>query len=172
MEQYLYEKILREFYYNGVNYLIVGGIALNLHGVPRATFDLDIIVAWDESNIEKIEEILKNLNFKTMVPVSLSELKDKSKRKELARKKHMFALNFYNVDDPLEEIDILIKDVSNFDELFERKKTIKIDDFEIYLISLDDLIKLKRKSKRHKDREDMKNLMLVKHIKEKNKNEN
>ncbi len=171
VEQYLYEKILREFYYNGVNYLIVGGIALNLHGVPRATFDLDIVVAWNESNVQKIEKILKKLNFKAMVPVTLTELKDESKRKELVRKKHMFALNFYNVDDPLEEIDILIKDVSDFDKLFERKKTIKIDDYEIYLISLDDLIKLKRKSKRYKDREDMRNLMIVKQIKEKNNNE-
>ncbi len=171
MEQYLYEKILREFYYEHVDYLIVGGIALNLHGVPRATFDLDIIVAWDEENIRKIEKILEKLKFKSMVPVTLTELKSKERRKELIRKKHMFALNFYNVEDPLEEIDILIKDVSDFKKLFERKKTIKIDDFEIYLISLDDLIKLKRSSRRHKDKEDMKNLMLVKHIREKESHE-
>lgn len=171
MEQYLYEKILREFYNNKVHYIIVGGIALNLHGVPRATFDLDIIIAWEEENIRKIENILHALNFKPMVPVKLSDLNKKEKREELIHKKHMIAFNFYNPDDPLEEIDIIIKEDSDFNKLFKRKKVIRIDDFEIYLISLEDLIKLKKGSKRFKDKEDMKNLMLIKQIKEKGNNE-
>lgn len=171
MEQYLYEKILREFYNNKVHYIIVGGIALNLHGVPRATFDLDIIIAWEEENIRKIENILHALNFKPMVPVKLSDLNKKEKREELIHKKHMIAFNFYNPDDPLEEIDIIIKEDSDFNKLFKRKKVIRIDDFEIYLISLEDLIKLKKRSKRFKDKEDMKNLMLIKQIKEKGNNE-
>ncbi len=164
MEQYLYEKVLKAFYENKIKYLIVGGIALNLHGVPRATFDLDIIISWDEDNVKKIENLLKKLNYKPLVPLSLIELTDVEKRDELAKKKHMFAMNFYNVEDPLEEIDILIRFPDNIDDLIKRRKTIKIDDFEIYLISLDDLIKLKKRSRRHKDREDMKNLMLVKQL--------
>ncbi len=172
MEQYLYERVLRAFYENNVKYLIAGGIALNLHGVPRATFDLDIIISWEKDNVEKIEKALKDLNFKSIVPLELHELIDAKKRKEIARKKHMFALNFYNEEDPLEEIDILIRFYdNNMDQLFERKKIVRIDDFEIYLISLDDLIKLKKKSRRHKDREDIKNLMLVKQIKEEQQNE-
>ena len=83
----------------------------------------------------------------------------------------MFAMNFYNVEDPLEEIDILIRFPDNIDDLIKRRKTIKIDDFEIYLISLDDLIKLKKRSRRHKDREDMKNLMLVKQLRGEKSNE-
>ncbi len=172
MEQYLYERVLRAFYENNVKYLIVGGIALNLHGVPRATFDLDIVIAWDEENVKKIENVLRKLNFKPLVPLDLKELIDSNKRENIAKKKHMFAMNFYNTEDPLEEIDILIRFPDNIDELIKRRKTIKIDDFEIYLISLDDLIKLKRRSKRHKDKEDMKNLMLVKQIKKEKRNEN
>ena len=166
MEQYLYEKVFREFYYKRVNYLIVGGIALNLHGVPRATFDLDILVSWDDENIQKIDNILKKLRFKSTAPISLSDLKSTEKREELSRKKHMFAINFYNIDDPLEEIDILIKGHAEFEKLFARKKVIKIDDFDIYLISLEDLIKLKKRSHRNKDKEDMKKLLIVKNFKE------
>ena len=166
MEQYLYEKVFREFYYKRVNYLIVGGIALNLHGVPRATFDLDILVSWDDENVQKIDNILKKLHFKSTAPISLSDLKSTEKREELSRKKHMFAINFYNIDDPLEEIDILIKGHAEFEKLFARKKVIKIDDFDIYLISLEDLIKLKKHSHRNKDKEDMKKLLIVKNFKE------
>lgn len=169
-EQYLYERVLRAFYENKIKYLIVGGIALNLHGVPRATFDLDIIITWEEENVKKIEKVLKNLNFKPLVPLKLTELVDDKKRDSIAKEKHMFAMNFYNPEDPLEEIDILIRFPNNIDELFKRCKTIKIDDFEIYLISLEDLINLKKRSKRHKDKEDMKNLLLVKQIMEREKN--
>jgi hypothetical protein len=40
----LYEKVSRKLNNEGVSYIVVGGIALNLHGVPRATADLDLVV--------------------------------------------------------------------------------------------------------------------------------
>ncbi len=41
------ERVFRALNGRGVRY-VAGGIALNLHGVPRATADLDIAVALDE----------------------------------------------------------------------------------------------------------------------------
>jgi len=40
----LYEDIFREFEREGVRYLVVGGIAVNLYGYVRLTVDLDEIV--------------------------------------------------------------------------------------------------------------------------------
>jgi hypothetical protein len=37
-----------------VRYLVIGGIAAILYGVPRATFDLDIVIAADPDNAQRL----------------------------------------------------------------------------------------------------------------------
>ena len=56
-----------------MRYVVVGEIALNLHGVPRATADLDITVAIDEKNLEKLFGVMEELGFKPRIPVSSHE---------------------------------------------------------------------------------------------------
>ena len=43
----------------GVDYVVVGGVALNLHGLVRATEDLDVFVRPDPENIERLRRALK-----------------------------------------------------------------------------------------------------------------
>ena len=49
-----YFDILKEFFDRKIDYLIVGGLAVNLYGVPRVTQDIDIIIALDKENIFKL----------------------------------------------------------------------------------------------------------------------
>lgn len=42
----------------GVEYAVFGGIALNLHGLSRFTEDLDLFVAPDAGNIERLKRAL------------------------------------------------------------------------------------------------------------------
>ena len=41
-----------------VRYIVIGGIAAVLHGVPRATFDLDILIDADPENAKKLLDAL------------------------------------------------------------------------------------------------------------------
>ena len=43
----------------GVDYIIVGGVALNVHGLIRATEDLDVFVRPDPENIGRLRQALK-----------------------------------------------------------------------------------------------------------------
>ncbi len=56
-----YEKVFRALNSRGVRY------------VPRATADLDIAVAIDEKNLEKLFEVMEELGFKPRIPVSSQE---------------------------------------------------------------------------------------------------
>ena len=38
------QAVFESFEAHGVEYVVIGGIAAVLHGVPRATFDLDILI--------------------------------------------------------------------------------------------------------------------------------
>lgn len=45
----------------GVDYVVVGGVVVNLHGLIRATEDLDVFVRPEPANIERLREASKAL---------------------------------------------------------------------------------------------------------------
>lgn len=66
----------------GVEYLVCGGIAVNLYGIERATADIDITVSLDEENLDRFVSAAKKLGLKPKMPVKLEELTDHRKREE------------------------------------------------------------------------------------------
>ena len=53
--------LLRALSREGVRYKVVGGMALNLHGLVRATEDLDIFVDPEEANVERLKAALRSV---------------------------------------------------------------------------------------------------------------
>ena len=51
-------RVFRSFQDHDVRYVVIGGIAAILHGVPRATFDLDILIEATEENAERLLKAL------------------------------------------------------------------------------------------------------------------
>lgn len=49
------QDVFRCFQKHNIKYLVIGGIASVMHGVPRATFDLDILIE-DARLLELTEE--------------------------------------------------------------------------------------------------------------------
>ena len=47
---------------SGLEFVVIGGLCVVYHGVPVATFDLDICCPFGEENIRKIESAVKDLN--------------------------------------------------------------------------------------------------------------
>ncbi|HEY3494315.1 MAG TPA: nucleotidyl transferase AbiEii/AbiGii toxin family protein [Polyangiaceae bacterium] len=45
----------------GVDYVVVGGVAMNLHGLVRATEDLDVFIRPDAANIDRLRRALRNV---------------------------------------------------------------------------------------------------------------
>lgn len=54
-------EILRALEANQVEYAVVGGVAINFHGLARATVDLDLFVARGEENIGRLKTALKSV---------------------------------------------------------------------------------------------------------------
>ncbi len=57
-----YFEILEGLYKSKVRYLVVGGLSVNLYGVPRVTQDIDIVIAMDRENVLKITSLLKEFS--------------------------------------------------------------------------------------------------------------
>jgi hypothetical protein len=75
-------------------------------------------------------------------------------RDEYIKNRDLIAWNFYNENNPTEQVDILIThDVSDF-----KSEKFRVGQQEFKVISKDDLIKMKKKSGRDKDLLDIKEL--------------
>lgn len=59
------QSVFASFQKNDVKYLVIGGIAAVLYGVPRATFDLDILIEPTTENAQKLLDALLETNFGT-----------------------------------------------------------------------------------------------------------
>jgi hypothetical protein len=109
---------------NKVEYLLIGGWAVALHGHPRSTKDIDFFVSIDNSNLEKLERALNSFG---APPYDINHLSEKGN------------LLIFGVS-PI-RIDIINEaDGIDFKDCYSRRETIIVDDMEIPLISKADLI--------------------------------
>lgn len=132
---------LREFIHllntKNVRYVIVGAWALAFHGRPRYTGALDIFVANDQANADKLMEVMEAFGFGDIG----------IEREDFLHEDYVVQLG----QEP-NRIDILtgISGVM-FEEAWNNRETGSLSGLDIFFISRDLLIKNKRAANRDKD---------------------
>ena len=167
-----YEHVFRELERCKVQYLVVGGTALVLHGVVRLTKDLDIFVDFSPSNLRKFIDAMVRLGYKPKVPVKAEDFIDPENREKWKREKNMKVFSFYHPEKPEELIDIFVYEPIKFDEAKKEKKIMKAQGISIPVISIRNLKRLKRLANRPQDLADveaLENLERLEKSHEKNK---
>ena len=124
-----------------VEFMLVGGYAVNYHGYSRFTGDLDLWSNPSEKNIEALIRSIDAFGFDTNILIG-KDLKNESPVK-LA-------------EDGI-KIEILhhLEGGFSFEEAYERAKFISVENIEVKLISFDDLLANKSNSMRMKDAVDV-----------------
>jgi len=129
---------------HNVDYLVVGGYAVGIHGHPRYTGGLDI---WLNISNENAERILTAVNEFGFSSYNLSI-------KDFTKEGSVIQLGY-----PPLRIDLLNQiDGVTFSECIENKKEVTIEGVKINFISYNDLLKNKRASNRPQDIADLDNL--------------
>jgi len=59
------KDVFASFERHDVHYVVIGGIAAILYGVPRATFDLDILIEPTQSNAQRLLQALLDVGLGT-----------------------------------------------------------------------------------------------------------
>lgn len=162
----IYEGILKEFQKKKVKYVLVGGIAVNLLGSLRSTADLDILVEMSDENLAKIVKILKKRGYHVKSPVDPVGIADKNIRRDWIKNKHMKAFNFYK-DDEMKEVDIIIDSPVTYEKAKKDVVKVKAGNITIPVISIDNLIKMKKKANRMVDEFDIEELKRIKKLRKK-----
>ena len=156
-----YQTIFKKLNQQKIDYLVVGGLAVNFHGIPRMTYDLDLMILLEPKNILGIVAFLSKLGYRPRVPVDPKELADGEKRNSWVKEKNMKAFTFCSDKHPLGEIDLLIDSPIPYHLLKERAIFIEIQGEPIPVVSIPDLIRLKRKTGRKQDLSDVQLLKKV-----------
>ena len=124
-----------------VEYLIIGGAAVNVHGYTRATGDLDIWYNPVKENFDKLIEAIEAFGFETD---SLKEITDLTK-------------SFIRLPMDVIYVELLsmIDGKLDFSESFKKAYIFSFHTVDVYVIGYDDLIQNKIMSRRAKDLEDI-----------------
>ena len=156
-----FQTIFRELNSLDIDYLVVGGLAVNFHGIPRMTYDIDLMVLLDPKNVLKLVTKLTQWGYKPKIPVDPRDLADEMKRNSWIFEKGMKALNFYSETLPIAEIDIVIDSPIPYEELKNRAIKVDLPDEKIPAVSIHDLIELKLRAGRKQDLADVEHLKMV-----------
>ncbi|MBK9521494.1 MAG: nucleotidyl transferase AbiEii/AbiGii toxin family protein [Rhodocyclaceae bacterium] len=142
-----------------VRYILVGGLAMNLHGVPRMTMDVDIVLAMDNANLDLFIECARAMKLSPVAPVDLGDLKDPNKRRDWFEHKHMIAFGLQNtVTRPPTMVDVLVAPQIDIAVAFSRAIATQVGNTVVQLASIEDMIQLKTATGRAQDQSDIEHL--------------
>jgi hypothetical protein len=134
------QSVFASFQKNDVRYLVIGGIAAVLYGVPRATFDLDVLI---EPTLENAKRLLRAMSEAGLGTASLA-----SADEVLSTEITIFT-DRIRLDVQTSTPGIV------FAEAWQRKVTMNYKGQALEVVSLADLIASKRASGRDVDLEDV-----------------
>jgi len=122
---------------NEVKYLIIGGYAVNFHGYPRYTKDIDFWIWLEKDNIHRLLSALNAFGFGSL-GLSEADFSNPSNVVQLGQEPY--------------RIDILSDlEGASFETCFARKTQVEADGITINFISAEDLIKAKIDAGRPQD---------------------
>ena len=148
-------QVLEAFEKEEVDYILVGGLAVILHGMPRLTQDIDVFVKMNPENIGKLQKALHRVyqDDESINEITLDELNHYSVIR------YGSPGGFY--------IDIMAKlgEVATYDNL--EYETIIVDEISIKVATAEKLFELKKDTLRLEDKRDA--FFLSELIRKKNK---
>jgi hypothetical protein len=157
----LLEPIFAALERRGVRYVVVGGLATVLHGYARLTADVDLIVDLTPSEAEKAIAALTDLGFRPRAPVDPAEFANPDVRASWVREKGMRVFSMYDPAQPMREVDLFVEHPIAFDELWARSEMLGLATTSVRVVSIADLIALKRLAGRSQDLEDIAALQAI-----------
>ena len=126
-----------------VKYVVIGGIAAVLHGVPRATFDLDILVEATPENVERLLHAFLEARLGTAALTTPEDV--------LAHEITVFN-DRVRIDVQTSTPGLVFQDA------WQKREIMSYEGQEFYVVSLEDLLASKRAAGRDKDLEDVRML--------------
>lgn len=130
------QDVFRSFQLHDVRYVVIGGIASILHGVPRATFDLDILIEATPENAQRLLDALLDAGLGTAALTS----------------SHAVLANEITIFKDRVRVDVQTSTPGlRFSDAWARRKTVTYQGQDFFILAKEDLISSKRAAGRPVD---------------------
>lgn len=140
------DEILAALAKHRVDFVVIGGIAVQAHGYLRGTHDLDIIPEPRTLNMTRLSEALAELEAGLRVPgaIQLSDPHALGRASLIQVSTRFGPLDIVNVEH-------VAGPPTSYDDLREAALVIELRDFEVRVAGLSELIRMKRAAGRQQD---------------------
>lgn len=150
--------LLKRLVAHGVDFVVVGGIAMVAHGSSRTTNDLDIVYSTADANLEALGAALVELGARVR---GVEDEVDFVPDARTLRRTSILTLA-----SPDGDIDLLVGPAGapRYSVLRSRAERAIIDGVAVPIASLDDLEAMKREAKRPKDKLDLEEIDAIRRL--------
>ena len=147
---------------SNIRYVVVGGLATVLHGYARLTVDIDLAVDLTPDEAQKAISTLTKMGMVPQLPLNPFDFANAQTRQTWNREKNMQVFSMIDPRNPLRIVDLFVENPIPFEDLWSRSTTVQVDMVSIRIVSLVDLIHLKRLAGRPQDLTDIERLEQIK----------
>jgi hypothetical protein len=147
--------LLQSLYDEQVQYVLVGGLAVQLHGFMRSTFDIDLVLAMNDENLVRFIAVANRYGLVPTNPVPIDSLRNASQIDQWHREKGMLAFALREPHIGGSVVDVLVRPDVPFDKLMANAVAGELFARKVWIASIDDLLTMKRSANRPKDQLDV-----------------
>jgi predicted nucleotidyltransferase len=134
-----------------VDFVLVGGLAVALHGYQRVTMDVDVVLAMEPDNLRRFIDNAKAAGLQPVIPVPIDSLANPALIEQWYREKGMLAFGLRGPDMMATVIDVLVRPVVSFDDLKRDAVPVPVGTLTVPIASIEHLIAMKTGTGRGKD---------------------
>jgi len=141
-----------------VRFVLVGGLALVLHGLDRLTADVDLVIDLSAESARAAVDALTAAGYRPLAPVDPIALADPAQRDEWQSLRNMQVFSFWDSANARPTVDIMLAPAVRFEDLWSSASVMNIGGNEVRVASIEHLIRMKAAAGRTQDLADIERL--------------
>lgn len=154
----MFEELLAYLEEQDVRFVVVGGIAVVIHGFARLTADVDLVIDLEKSNVLRCVDALGKRGLQPMLPVAATDFAEETIRNDWVEHRNLQVFTMRDPRNPMLTVDLFARAPIPFEELWTNAKTFSLGGRPVRIVSLDHLIRMKREAARPQDLLDLEQL--------------
>ena len=136
-----------------IPYVLMGGLTVRVYGIPRPTYDIDFTLAVPRPSLLDFYRTLQELGYTVPDPYFTGWL-------DRVAEMPVVKIRFFDGENGV-DIDFFLAESDFQRQFLARRRREKIDDFDVWIVSPEDLILLKLISRRPRDMADIGDILFT-----------
>jgi hypothetical protein len=157
----MFEELLAHLATADVRFVVVGGVAVVIHGHARLTVDIDLVLDLEPENVRRAIDSLTARGLRPLLPVNAIDFADADVRRQWVENRNLQVFTLRDPHNPLLTVDLFAEEPIPFDELWSRAGTVMLGGSPIRVASIEDLVAMKRMAGRPQDLLDIEKLEAI-----------